>query len=1850
MSRAPIAQLIHIAQHKALHCIRASNRFAEQFQEIIGCVCALPPGSRLHTPPRGYGGSSAAAELAAERPFCRAACPRACRDTAWLRAAPGASIPKTTVWFDAQFITYFIVWLLSIVILKMPIIDKDEVESELSKLIRKRGSIRGRLTKLDEYVQETQKLDINSALSSVNIKELGRRLDSCQELFRQFDSIQTLIENNCNESAVDEQITLRDLIETKFISIMSIMEDILERQGSEKDKIGDACSNKCSHATSSSHGLQSIKLPTIKLPIFNGSYLKWLEFRDTFQSLIHCNESIPGINKFHYLRSSLEGGAIEVIKSLEFTSENYKVAWELLCDRYNNKKILINNHLKALCSIETLTKESFKELRNLVDIVSKNLRALNTLGQPTDQWDTLLIFMVTGKLDTSTSVKWEEHRNILPDLPTLNDFFKFIRSRADILETTSVTSQQNKNEKGYFNKNSQANNWKNKQLDRSTSFVSSVENLCEYLCLLCSEQGHRIHQCTKFKNMNVQDRLKEASKFKLCSNCLREGHNSFHCRMKVSCKFCKQKHNTLLHVNKPQSSNSTDRDLTTATPSTSTQPLPVSLSAVSVSQVLLCTAMVEVINVYTQQTYLVRALLDTGSQSSFVTDNLKNKLGLSTKITEPLRISGINNISFNISERCNLNIKSRLNSFNLEINCLIVPQITGTLPSAPVNIQELNLPENIVLADPKFHYPSNIDILLGADVFWNIVGTKRISLGVGKPILQYSQFGWLVSGRLGECSLTHLTCNFTKEIHNDLQKFWEVEEINCVDNISPQDKLCEQHFLENMKRLPNGRFSVKMPFKEIPEQALGNSYFLAKKRFLNLEKKLNNNSQLKQSYTAFIEEYKNLGHLNEIKRPIFGYYLPHHAVLREQSETTKLRVVFDASAKTNSGKSLNDIQYVGPVVQDDLLSILLRFRTYKYVLTGDIQKMYRQIEIDPSQRHLQLILWRDDYSQPIKVLQLNTVTYGTASAPFLSTRCLVQLARECSHPIISNILEHDIYMDDLNTGCQSEEEIKEIYEEVTRILSSACFPLHKIRTNCPKVLQTETTSKTLDLSKYSTVLGLNWSPSPDTLHFTVDMDMSRKLTKRTIISLTCKIFDPLGLLCACIIKAKIILQLLWKEKLGWDDPVPPHIEREWVKISENINNLSKISLPRYVLCDFPISVELHCFVDASQEAYGACVYLRSINNDNVVNVNLLCAKARVTPLKALTIPRLELCGALLGARLSTKVIQSIRCHKITQKVIWTDSTVVLGWINAQPNLLKAFVANRVIEINELTQGFTWRHVPTHLNPADLASRGVDPQRLQFEPLWWEGPSFLKEGSSAWPQHPHMSVELPELKVHIQTEVDNDDSQNSIIDFKKYSKFSHLSRVCAYVLRFLHNCRNKTKLDNSLQASEINKAISILCKICQNDSFVIELKSLNKGLEIPKKSKIFNLNPFLDSDGLLRVGGRLDNSSFDYNKKHPIILDCKHRLTFLLMQNEHHRLFHAGPQLLLSSVREMYWPVGGRALARKVNKQCTVCTRFRGKTIQPIMGNLPSARTRPNFPFHSTGTDFAGPFQISSKKGRGNRISKCYLCLFVCLSTRAVHLELVSDLTTSVFILCLRRFVSRRGKPYEIWCDNGTNFVGANNELGRVLRSSRDSVIDYATDEGILFKFSPAYSPHFGGLWEAGVKAAKYHLKRTAANVSLTFEELSTLFTQIEAILNSRPLSPLSSDPLDLNPLTPGHFLIGRPLTSVPSFTAEDSRPKYHLICKLRLEFWKRWSQEYIAELQQRSKWKTGSIGPRIGDMVLIKDQNLPPQRWRLGRITRLHMGADNICRVVDIYTSRGTIRRAIHYIVRLPGEEEPVES
>ena len=579
---------------------------------------------------------------------------------------------------------------------------------------------------------------------------------------------------------------------------------------------------------------------------------------------------------------------------------------------------------------------------------------------------------------------------------------------------------------------------------------------------------------------------------------------------------------------------------------------------------------------------------------------------------------------------------------------------------------------------------------------------------------------------------------------------------------------------------------------------------------------------------------------NEINDGKIVHYLPHHAVMKDGSTTTKVRVVFDGSAKTSTGISLNEAQRVGPVVQNDLFSIVLRFRQHPIVLSGDIAQMYRQIRIQKGQHDLQRILWRKDPSLPIRHYRLKTITYGTASAPYLATRVLRQVGEDNKkeHPFASEIIMRDFYVDDLLTGSTSIEEARRLKENIINLLSHAGFELRKWASNEPNVFNESTHSRTervIQADKDPKTLGLIWNPAKDELKYSVTETSQQRVTKRTILSTIAKIFDPLGLVGPVIIRAKIILQRLWELRLEWDEALPQDLHTLWVDFRDQLKTLNEISVPRFVICQNQIQVQLHGFCNASEAAYGACVYIRSTNKSDNSTIKLLCAKSRVAPLKKISLPRLELQAALLLAQLTETVNSSLELN-IEERYFWSDSTITLDWIKSSPNRWPTFVANRTSEIQTLTND-NWNHVRSEDNPADLISRGINPEDLASKNLWWEGPSWLAKPIQAWPQNSYLSEKRK--------------CEHSLIltmseDFKlleRYSSLSKLINVTAYCLRFICNIKAARELRclGYLTVVEKDRSLTCLLKLAQTQEFPGELKDLRTSKQVFGKSKLVPLN-------------------------------------------------------------------------------------------------------------------------------------------------------------------------------------------------------------------------------------------------------------------------------------------------------------------------------------------------------------------------------------------------------------------------
>ncbi|XP_055623310.1 uncharacterized protein LOC129766736 [Toxorhynchites rutilus septentrionalis] len=1798
--------------------------------------------------------------------------------------------------------------------------------TELKKLEKRERFLRDSLNNLEHLVQTYQEdRDIymlegwRERLEGIFSEFMDARLQlECS------DEFQARLKESFDASALDQTQQVEGEIDPMCI------EHVNQDSRAEFEliylRIKGFITNKLrSHGTNPSPAVQSIpahtstarvKLPEIKLPLFDGSIKEWPSFRDTFLSLIDSNPMLSQVDKFSYLVASLCKDAKRVIDVIEITADNYSVAWDLLDRRYDNKYLLVKSYVEALFAIDGMKRECAESLNRLIDDFERNLKMLQKAGENPENWSTMLVFMMSSRLDQTTLRLWETHRKST-NVPTYTELVEFLRSHGLVLQ--SLAGSRSRAQDFSRSSPSQRINYQAPKLTTNHSAIVPKSS-----CPFCKKPAHSPYQCEHFRKLTPIQRFDEAKSKKLCINCLgSSSHIANNCSGRT-CRVCHQKHHTMLHhpsapmnTNKsiqsePSSSSSSSSagsqhesssvpnnqlqsvqstqqgqpianpKPTVTAPSTSHFSSPTNqICRLVPATVLLSTALVKVYDSTTNFVW-ARALLDSGSELNFVSERLVQTLQLK-RTREFIPISGVGLSSTTSKYSTIIRVQSQRADFEDHWKFHVLSKITMQLPNKLVDINDFTLPSDATLADPSFNKPGRIDLILGVQVFYELLRDGQIKIGADGPILQNTALGWVVSGKVKDEKQRTAVANVANvvleaSIENLLTRFWETESCHIKSTQSLEEKECEDHFAKTVKRDSSGRFVVALPKKDALVSQLGNSRDIADCRFCSLERRLNSNPQLKEAYSAFIHEYVNLGHMKLVDDDastnslVPTYYLPHHCVVRPDSITTKLRVVFDASCPTDSGISLNDALLVGPVVQDDLLSILLRFRIPQFAITADIEKMYRQILVQESDQPLQRIRWRDTPSEPIKSYQLTTVTYGTSAAPYLATKCLQKLSEDntTTYPLASVAVGRDFYMDDLLTGADTVEEGRQLCRELLDLTNSAGFSLRKWTSNNPEnltdvpdQLKDERTLLKIDASTSPIkTLGLQWDIVADEFRFEAPTHSDQlPITKRIVYSDIARLFDPLGLVGPVVVQAKLLLQRLWYENYDWDIGLPEALQHQWMKFRESLQNLTNLSVPRWAKAiSRPINLEIHGFSDASERAYGACIYVRAMSSDGEIKTNLLIAKSKIAPKGknkkngTVCLPRLELCATLLLSHLFEKVEKSIKLQ--TKNFFWTDSEICLHWFASNPSRWKTFVANRCSEIQQITAGGIWSHVPGSENPADVISRGMTSAQLQQFSTWWNGPTWLSQTSRFWPslgrqtEKKFGSDELEERTVVLTAHIT---PSNEL--FSKYSSFMKLVRVVAWLLRYCHNAsstkENKKRRIGCLSTMEINTATQVVVKLAQMERFANDIAELHRCKQVKSNSRLKALFPIL-VDGILRVGGRLRHAPVSYNQRHPIILPDKHPLTNLIMIHYHHKLLHAGPQLMIAVVRERFWPLRIRNIARRVVHSCVSCFRCKPKVLEQLMGELPQERVTPTFPFLRTGVDYCGPFYFRPAK-RAAAV-KCYVAVFVCLVRKALHLEFVTDLTSDAFIAALKRFVSRRGIPELIECDNGLNFQGAQRqleELARLFRSQHHQklVARHFEDDNITFKFIPPRSPNFGGLWEAAVKSLKKHLRCTLGNVILYHDEFVTLLTQIESCLNSRPLTQLSSDPNDLEVLTPGHFLVHRSLKAIPEPSMDgvsfNRLNRWQQTQEYVRKIWKQWQSEYLSGLQPRTRWTVERDNIKIGTMVLLKEDNQPPLKWKVGRITEIFKGNDNHIRVVTVRTSQGEYRRSISKICVLPVQQ-----
>ena len=1209
------------------------------------------------------------------------------------------------------------------------------------------------------------------------------------------------------------------------------------------------------------------------------------------------------------------------------------------------------------------------------------------------------------------------------------------------------------------------------------------------------------------------------------------------------------------------------------------------------------------------------------------------------------------------------------------------------------------------------------------------------------PTAMNTLLGWVLSGqgvrkrtRLSDMEETNtyllkVDCKSVEiEIGNQLEKFWDFESIGIRDK-----ETVVESFTKNIS-FSDEKYSVSLPFRE-NSPVLPDNYVNTVRRLDSTVKRLRKEPKVLKECDSIVKEQLEKGVIEkvEVNKPVEPgqvHYLPGQIVTRKDALTTKIRMVFDASSKSH-GVCLNDTLHTGPSLTEQLYSVLLRFRLRPIAIIADVEKAFLAIGVDENHRDYLRFLWLrnvDENDSEIVVYRFCSVPFGLCCSPFIMNSILQHHVKmyENTDTEFVKLMLNSFYCDDLSTGVNTVKEGIDLCLNAKKRYAEGNFNLRKWNSNSSELLsslksvskdsslpnsgaQNQIQMDDLSYAKISVgkfdeietpteqkVLGLNWNTETDsfTLKFgnIAEIGLASEPTKRTVLKTTATVFDPLGVISPSTLKAKLLFQDLCCLKMNWDDELSAEHKRIWTKWLNDLRDTDSVIINRYYFInaqEIIDSCELHGFADASTKAMGACIYAVYSTKIGTSSV-LITGKSRVAPLKKISIPRLELTAAEVLSKLMDNVSRSLEtCIKINEKHCWTDSLNTLYWIHTDKEM-KQFVDNRVNKIRSLTSRDMWKHLPGVDNPADIASRGAYLQKLERSTLWWEGPNWLVQSSTFWPAQPKKLQPtedgIKEMKsgekvetINLLSSAEKQRNLLAIISVDRFSSSLKLFRVTAIVLRFIKKLKEKREKStgNSLNNDDIDphQLVSVEETNYAERLWIVEIqKELISDAKYSSWEK--NLGLFRDFGGIIRCKGRLGNSPMEFEEKYPALLPRDHLLTRLIILRAHSVVKHGGVTDTLTQVREKFWIIKARQLIKKIIRHCRICKRFEGNHYKlPPISDLPEFRTEQVPAFCNVGVDFAGPLFV--KQEGNNLTTKAYIALFSCCVTRAIHLEVVPDLTADSFILCLRRFISRRGIPLLLLSDNAKTFKKANLILKKLYELLRNAKVhEFLSERSITWRFILARAPWWGGMYERMVREVKRPLRKILRNACLTMDELTTIVIEIEATLNSRPLTYISEDDSG-EPLTPSHLVLGRRvlnLPDIPDRSLADNSNSHSLfsrrlkhIATLLQHYWKRWRHEYLRGLREYHRnslsRKVGENFISVGDAVIIHEENLPRSRWKMGKVLSLIAGKDGFVRgaKLKVISNKGisnVIERPLQKLFPLevsepkdqPGNEQQVKA
>ena len=1000
-------------------------------------------------------------------------------------------------------------------------------------------------------------------------------------------------------------------------------------------------------------------------------------------------------------------------------------------------------------------------------------------------------------------------------------------------------------------------------------------------------------------------------------------------------------------------------------------------------------------------------------------------------------------------------------------------------------------------------------------------------------------------------------------------------------------------------------------------------------------------------------------------------YVDHREVIKEGS-TTPVRIVINSSFRDGNELSLNDILMKGPNVLTSLLQVLVKWRLFPVAFLGDISKMYHNVRTGELEANLRRLLWRGcEQDRSPDVYCFEKVTFGDRPAGCIVVSALQATAEMFSHfsKKAAQVLKQDSYMDDTLSGGNSTKEAQDLASDIQTIAKKGGFKYKKF------VFSGEFEDNG-ECKAAEKALGVVWEPSEDKIKVRIELNHNKKkkgvrleavrveaipFSRRICLRLVNGIFDPLGMTAPVTVRLKMLMKdhFVAQEKYKkWDTPLEPSESIEWIHVLQEVLKMKEISVPRHPLnAPYPCISEvgkftLVCFTDASQEAMCAAVYLRYEAATGEVDAGLIAAKTKVSPVKKLTMPRLELCATLLGARLSSKIIGTIENETFCfeSKYFLIDSKIALGVLN-KCHLSDEFNGNCAAEVRGKTQAFTFAWVETKENIADLGTRGTNVDQIGSCSRWQKGPEWLREPIADWPIEIHSLETIPVINVIQHSE--------PIINAEKFSDVGKLHKLTALCLKFA--CSRGTGRKESgdwrkikLMPDDYEKAEQYWIKEVSHSVVKLydsgKLQSLRPSRVWDEKGQFVKIVTSGRLGELLKIG---------YDLEELTILDPEHPYTKLVLKECHER-DHGGDDRAVWRSREKFWIPQARRIIKKIRSQCYRCKLLAKRNAGQLMAPLPSERVLPTPAWTYTSVDLFGPLEHVDMV-RKRMKEKCWGVIFTCMVCRAVHIDLTQAYHTDALLQAVRRFMAVRGTPKRFTSDQGTQLIACSKEVAVMLELIDWSVIEgWCSRRTIEWQFVPPQGQHMNGVTESLIRSTKNLLKQSLDGKRLTFVETQTVMHETAQLLNSRPLGVYSrpgSDPLDGGPITPNHLLLGRASSNIPTheYSNVSNTKRIRFIQTIVDEFWKKWKVVVFHSLVPQYKWHKTQRNVQTGDVVLILEEGALVGEYKLGQVIGVKASKDGLVRTAkvrcvnrtDDRITKNVLDRPIHKLcIIVPKEEQ----